>query len=210
MNISAKPISNSKDFLKMPAAIKKGLYFAILNRIPEIFSNGSIRLDNSRNIVPIEIEIIVTPSCVENAYPIAIPINTKNVIENSRIIKVTRKFVNKGLLRKSIANPIITIDWMITRINEVRYVEKIKYSGFVGVVKFLKKAFEVFSIIIRVPESRMPINIITSISMSGNRNISLELSEATGLTFVVIGETMFIAEVMRMLFISVIIDCKEP
>ena len=62
-------------------------------------------------------------------------------------------------------------------------VVNMKNRSFVGVVKFLKAAFDFFSITIKVLESIMAMNIIINTNKNGNMNISWFDSATTGFIY---------------------------
>ena len=77
----------------------------------------------------------------------------------------------------------------------VKYVAKMNVMFFVGVMKFLKYAGECFSIITKVFDNSIDMNMITNTRSAGKRQFRYVFSVATGLILVWIGLTIVPASV---------------
>jgi hypothetical protein len=155
-------------FLSRYSPTTKGLKRAKPLIYSGIDSRGRIRSERNREILPNETAARVEVSGVENNMPIFMPISVKRVTirHNTRI--VGEIFANMSTLKILIETRIIRKSCSISNRKVVRKFAKRNTPSLVGVIIFLKKAGDFFSIITIVWAKRRVTSMTTRAIRPGN------------------------------------------
>ena len=160
---------NRITFLSRDSLITKGFSFAILIMYDGMLSIGKIRPERRRSTLDTETDARVAVSSEENKYPIQSPIRMKSMVIRVMIISAVKSVAMIWWVKKItvIRSMMASCRSMIS--SAVSIIDKKKVKSLVGEIKFLKWAFDSFSMIINVAASSMETNIIIMTIRLGKR-----------------------------------------